>query len=220
MNNYKLLFGNRSTIICDNCDYSKSYEMSTYDGNDEWSIKGSQSLSYCIECGFLQPKIDIKEIRFTVVEVFGESAVDAEKEIQGLLAINNHNQCRKCDGELVYIENSQLINELNKHFDYKSYEYKTTLASLCATCKEFKDSEIIREYYVDTNTKKLLKKVLVRNDECNICKTKLEKIEVKGAKGTCRKSKSIGRYGYGGYIKLGVKCPNCGSFSMKSRCQV
>ena len=174
----------------------------------------SQLGSYCKCCGFAQIFIsdryvfDENEYYKTEVEEIG--GVEATtKLINKLYKENNKNRCNKCNGELEILKDDNGLSIFWSYLSYRRYEEAKTLE--CTTCKEFRQvSPSYKEYYLDANTKEVIKEDVITETSCGVCNSEMKEIEVREI--TKIKKNDEGEY----YIDpTFVKCPKCNKFDIE-----
>ena len=173
----------------------------------------SQLGSYCKCCGFAQMFI-------SDIYVFGEDDRSIEvNEIGGVEATtklinklykeNNRNRCNKCNGGLEMLEDSNGYPVLWQDTSYRPYEVAKTLE--CVTCKEFRQvTPSYKEYYLDANTKKVIKEDVITETSCGVCNSEMKELQESGAlKMELYKGERDFRY------VTFVRCPKCNKFDIE-----
>jgi hypothetical protein len=181
-------------------------------------LETSQTKAHCKECGFIQPKIldeqlveNLKSFYFYNQEGVKEISTSV-KETKGLVySHNNNNQCKQCNGDLQELE----FIERNKidigWFRLSDYSYQEAKSFECPTCEEFKEVLACKEYYLDTDTKEILRKDEVFSSTCDVCDSELQEVQIK------KYVKPVihnigGKHTYGAEDVTLAKCPKCKRF--------
>ena len=161
------------------CGYSYIETIGCAAGNaTAFIIELSQFISCCKSCGFAQRFVSDEYVFDTIsLEIDQVGGVEAVKKIiNKSYKENNKNRCNKCNAELETFKDANNHPVIWINSGYQRMEVAKTLE--CTKCKEFRQVKPpYKEYYLDVNTKEVIKKDEIIDTTCGVCNSEMKELQ-------------------------------------------